>query len=88
MTPQLDAFLEELRADPRFAPVVDDVEEAASAISEGDDLGDALEFYEALTWIARQPRSVEARLAAMQKIGELKGKVHIPSLRDFLGWDA
>jgi hypothetical protein len=88
MIAEMQAFIDELRADARFAPVVNDLQSAVDDIyAEGCEVVDAIFFLDALRWIAAQPRSIHDRLAAMQKIGELKGKVVIPNLRDFLGWN-
>jgi hypothetical protein len=81
-------FLDEIRADPRYAPAADQMEQGLEEIfAEADENGDALELTDGLTWIMKQPRPLEDRLAAHGKLLSLKGKVRIKSLREFLGWE-
>jgi hypothetical protein len=48
---------------------------AADIYAEGCEVVDAVEFFDAMYWIARQPRSVHDQLVGMQKISALDGKV-------------
>jgi hypothetical protein len=37
-------------------------------------------------WIVKQPRRLEEKIEQIGRLFELKGKVHIASMRDFTGW--
>jgi hypothetical protein len=86
----IDQLLAELRADPKLASHADALEAALRETErEGDENGDALEFFDGIRWIARQrSRSIIEKLIALHKLVsfETKGRTTI-HLRSFLGWD-
>jgi hypothetical protein len=78
------AFIQELRADPRFAgTITDDLEAALESMDlEGAELVDADNLYRAISWIMAQPDSIEKRLAAISRLNAL-GKVENLDMRQF-----
>jgi hypothetical protein len=79
------AFIQELRADPRFAgsSVADDLEAALLEMDlEGAELVDADSLHRAISWIMAQPDSLDKRLAAISRLNAL-GKVVDLDMRQF-----
>ena len=80
------AFLDECRADPRYAADAPDIAEALEALYlEGDDTADAIAFMDAVTWVLRQPRALDERFEVLGRLFSLNGKVTV-DLREFTGW--
>jgi hypothetical protein len=78
MTPELDSFIAELRADPRVASHADAVEAAFTAMhDEGNESGEALELIDAIRWIVRQHVTLPEKVSAITECLSLKGKVRI-----------
>ena len=80
-----EKFMLELCGSP-FASLAGDINRALTALDlEGDGNRDADRVLVALEWIARQPKPLDERLAKMQELTRLKGKVRI-SMREWTGW--
>jgi hypothetical protein len=82
-------FVDELRADSERATIADAVSHALAMIdAEADGSADAAAMMEAIYFIiGHADRTVEERLRAVVKLVSLTGKVNIPDLRAFLGWN-
>jgi hypothetical protein len=91
MPPAFAKFFDEARADGRMPDgLVDEMEEITrETVAECSEHPDTVEFLDALSWIFKQrSRSVLEKLEAVRKLTGLpRGKVSIPSMRKFLGWD-
>jgi hypothetical protein len=84
---EIEKFIAEVRAAPQWASIADQLEEVFQTLHrEGDDNADAVELFDAIRWIVRQPRSIEERMRAMKMLFDLSGKVVNLNLREFLGW--
>jgi hypothetical protein len=78
MSRPLDKFIAALRAEPSTADVADMLADAHAALeAEADENGEAVEFLDAMKWIAKQPVSLMARLDAMTELASLRGKVKV-----------
>jgi hypothetical protein len=85
--PEIERFVAAMRADSRLSALADTFAAGFEALQrEGDENGHAIEAFDAFRWIVRQPRTIDEKLDALQKLTSLQGKVNIPCLRKFLGW--
>jgi hypothetical protein len=82
----VDAFLAECRADPRYAADAPTIAEALEALYlEGDDSADAITLMDAVTWVLKQPRTLDERFEVLGRLLSLNGKITV-DLREFTGW--
>ena len=82
----VDAFLDECRADPRYAADAPTIAEALEALYlEGDDSADAIALMDAVTWVLKQPRTLDERFEVLGRLLSLNGKITV-DLREFTGW--
>lgn len=81
-------FISELRASQIYAPVADSFAASFRELDhEAVHSKDCREFRRALLWVASQPRTLDEKMAALEKIRNLPPcHIMIPSLRAFLGW--
>ncbi len=89
ITSAIDRFLADLHADLRFVEGAESMARALRALDlEGDGSTDALELLAAIDWIVGQPRTIDEKCMALDKLMDLKLPVPIPRLRGILGWPA
>jgi hypothetical protein len=82
----VNAFLDECCADPRYAADAPAIAEALKALYlEGDDTADAIAFMDAVTWVLKQPRTLDERFEVLGRLFSLNDKVTV-DLREFAGW--
>jgi hypothetical protein len=82
----VDIFLNECRADPRYAADAPTIAEALEGLYlEGDDSPDAIALMDAMTWVVKQPRSLDERFEVLGRLLSLNGKINV-DLREFTGW--
>jgi len=80
------AFLDECRADPRYAADAPAIAEALEALClEGEDSPDAIALMDAVTWVLKQPRTLDERFEVLGRLFSLNGKINV-DLREFAGW--
>jgi hypothetical protein len=81
----VDQFIAAMRTDPIFAPLADDM---AFGLAELDELSetnrDVAEIHKAVSWILRQPRTVDEKFKAMERL-RTAGKVENMSVRQLTG---
>jgi hypothetical protein len=82
-------FIDELRADSKRARIASTIEHALAMLDqEADGSADAAALWEGIFFIiSHADRTVEERLRAILRLVSMTGKVNIPDLRGFLGWD-
>jgi hypothetical protein len=82
----VNAFLDECRADPRYAAHVPAIAEPLESLYlESNDTADAIAFMDAVTWVLKQPRTLDERIEVLGRLFSLNGKVTV-NLREFTGW--
>jgi hypothetical protein len=82
----VDAFLDECRADPRYAADAPAIAEALDALYlEGEDSPDAIALMDAVNWVLQQPRTLDERFEVLGRLFSLNGKI-TADLREFTGW--
>jgi len=82
----VDAFLDECRADPRYAADAPAIAEALEALClEGEDSPDAIALMDAVNWVLKQPRTLDERFEVLGRLFSLNGKINV-DLREFAGW--
>jgi hypothetical protein len=80
-------FIAEVRAEPELASLADEMERALHAVDcEGDTNVHAAAFFSAVEWVLKQPRTIREKLDVICKLTGMKGKVVIPSMQEFSGW--
>jgi hypothetical protein len=52
---------------------------------EGDDSADAIALMDAVTWVLKQPRTLDERFEVLGQLLSLNGKITV-DLREFTGW--
>jgi hypothetical protein len=84
----IDQFVADLRASPFHAQFADEVANSLASIDlEGDANPDAAKAYAAISWIIEQPRTLDEKLKALERLARFpRGKVEIASMRQFTGW--
>jgi hypothetical protein len=87
-SPAIDAFVDELRADPQFAEFADGFHSSLTGIDRLGDQGsvDHIEFFDGLMWIAEQPRPLGERLGKMVEFTKLDGHPVVVVMKAFCGW--
>jgi len=79
-------FLDECRADPRYGAHVTAIAEALHALYlESDDTADAIAFMDAVTWVLKQPRTLDERFEVLSRLFSRYGKA-IEDIREFARW--
>jgi hypothetical protein len=63
MTP-LDSFIAEVRGDPQFVEMADEITDGLHALADNADER-AIELSDSINWILRQPRSLREKLQAI-----------------------
>jgi hypothetical protein len=81
----VNAFLDECRADPRYAADAPAIAEALEALYLEGDTADAIAFMDAVTWVLKQPRTLDERFEVLGRLFLLNCKVTV-DLREFTGW--
>jgi hypothetical protein len=86
MVDHVDQFITDLRADGH--PLADDLANGLAELDlEGDTNMDAAKLYQAISWILKQPRTADEKLLQIERLITLpKGRIEIPSMRQFTGW--
>jgi hypothetical protein len=80
-------FTAEMRADPQFGQLADDLEKALQAVDlEADGNDHAAALFAAVEWVVTQPKPINDKLDVLSRLFALSGFVHIPSIRAFAGW--
>jgi hypothetical protein len=81
-------FIAEMRADPQFGALADDMEKALHAIDlEADGNDHAAALFTAVEWVmTQQPKPVRDKIDVLERLFALSDFVHIPSIRAFAGW--
>jgi hypothetical protein len=78
-----DEYIDELRAS-EFAPDADAIAHALAAVkNEAKKNNDAKELLRGWRLIAQEPTPIEERLAKQSRLLSLRGKVHIPDIREW-----
>jgi hypothetical protein len=79
-------FFDECRADPRYAADAPAIAEALEGLYlEGDDSPDAIALMDAVSWVLKQPRTLDERFEVLGRLFSLHGKFNV-DLREFTGW--
>jgi hypothetical protein len=82
----VNAFLDECRADPRYAAHLTAIAGALHALYlESDGTADAIAFMDAVTWVLKQPRTLDERFEVLSRLFSCYGKV-IENIREFARW--
>ena len=82
----VNAFLNECRADPRYAAHVTPIAEVLHALYlESDGTADAIAFMDDVTWVLKQPRTLDERFEVLSRLFSCYGKF-IGNIREFTGW--
>ena len=83
----LKKFIFEMRSDPQFGNVADDIEKALHSLDLEADANDhAAALFAGIEWVVAQPKPVRDKLDVLRRLLDLGGFVHIPSIRAFAGW--
>jgi hypothetical protein len=81
-----EKFLLELCGDPAFAPSAVEINRALEATDiEADGNPHALQVMAGLEYIAKGPAPLSERVAKMQELVSLRGKV-VLNMKEFCGW--